>query len=364
MKKLCLIYNTAPLYRAPIFRAIDRAYDCDWYFGETKTDIKEMDLSELKHTQYYKSCGNPQRLYWQGALIPGLFKRKYKDYFVLAEERSVSFWLFVLLKALFFPKKRIFGWSHGWYGREGKWHRRLARWRMKGMDGMFVYNERARRLMIEGGIPEEKVFTIYNSLDYDCQKKLREELPPSDIYRRHFGNDHNVIIFIGRLTAVKRLDMMLRAVTDLKKRGEDYNVVFIGNGTEKGNLQKLASELEVPAWFYGACYDERTNAELVASADLCVSPGNVGLTAIHTLTFGTPVITNDDFNHQMPEFESIVPGVTGGFFKAGDEKSLADEISRWFAAHPDRQAVREACYAEIDGKWNPENQMRIIKAHI
>ena len=42
-KKLCLIYNTAPRYREAIFRAIDEEYDCDWYFGHTKTDIKEMD---------------------------------------------------------------------------------------------------------------------------------------------------------------------------------------------------------------------------------------------------------------------------------------------------------------------------------
>ena len=44
-KKLCLIYNTAPRYREAIFRAIDTEYDCDWYFGYTRTDIKEMDTS-------------------------------------------------------------------------------------------------------------------------------------------------------------------------------------------------------------------------------------------------------------------------------------------------------------------------------
>ena len=50
-KKLCLIYNTAPRYREAIFKAIDQEFDCDWYFGPTKTDIKEMDTSLLKNVK-------------------------------------------------------------------------------------------------------------------------------------------------------------------------------------------------------------------------------------------------------------------------------------------------------------------------
>jgi glycosyltransferase involved in cell wall biosynthesis len=44
--------------------------------------------------------------------------------------------------------------------------------------------------------------------------------------------------------------------------------------------------------FYGESYNERELAPLIALADVCVSPGNVGLTAIHALTYGTPVINS------------------------------------------------------------------------
>lgn len=54
MQKICVIYNTAPRYREAVFRAIDKEYDCDWYFGKTKSDIKEMDTSLLKNVTYYK----------------------------------------------------------------------------------------------------------------------------------------------------------------------------------------------------------------------------------------------------------------------------------------------------------------------
>lgn len=41
--KLCIVHNTASRHREDIFRVINAEYDCDWYFGHTTTDIKEMD---------------------------------------------------------------------------------------------------------------------------------------------------------------------------------------------------------------------------------------------------------------------------------------------------------------------------------
>lgn len=55
------IYNTAPHYREAIFRAIDAEYDCDLYFGHTKSDIKEMDTLQLKIVAYYRTIGNAEK---------------------------------------------------------------------------------------------------------------------------------------------------------------------------------------------------------------------------------------------------------------------------------------------------------------
>ena len=184
------------------------------------------------------------------------------------------------------------------------------------------------------------------------------------MYQEHFGNENRNVVFIGRLTSVKRFDLLIDAVALLKRRGEQVNVTFVGDGAERQNMEKRVDELGIreQVWFYGACYDERKNAELIYNADVCVSPGNIGLTAMHVLMFGCPAITNDDFDHQMPEFEAIQEGRSGAFFRAGDSASLADVMSRWFATHSeDREDVRKACYDVIDSKWNPHNQIRILK---
>ena len=104
---------------------------------------------------------------------------------------------------------------------------------------------------------------------------------------------------------------------------------------------------------------------MIYNADLCVSPGNIGLTAMHSLVFGTPAITHDDFPHQMPEFEAIKDGETGTFFKNGNVDSLAEGIVRWFEKHGnDREDVRKACMKEIDENWTPQFQIEVLRKNL
>ena len=230
--------------------------------------------------------------------------------------------------------------------------------------GLLLYGNRAEQLLLKEGIKKKKLYVIHNSLNYSKQLGIRYSLQLSRLFQKHFKNENKNIIFIGRLTKVKRFDLLIDAVFLLKQRGESVNVTFIGDGVERQYMESLVEEKEIKnhVWFYGACYDELINAEMIFNADLCVSPGNIGLTAIHVLMFGCPAITNDDFAYQMPEYEVIHEGKTGAFFKAGDSSSLADTISDWFSKHEnDRDEVRNNCYREIDNSWNPNYQLEVIK---
>ena len=362
--KICIIYNTAPRYRESIFRLLDTNYDCDWFFGITKTDIKEMDTSLLKNVSYYKTYGNCSKICWKTGNIKLLFKSEYKKYLILAESHAVSDYIFLLFKYIFFPSKKVYIWTHGMYGKESFFEKKMKLIQFHCADGIFVYNDYSRNLMIDAGIKGEKIYVIHNSLHYEQQKMLRERIVPSNVYKVHFRNDSPTIIFIGRLTKVKQLDMLLNAVNVLKLSGVFYNVVFIGDGEARCELELLVSRLGLSdcVWFYGACYDEKENSELVYNADLCVAPGNVGLTAMHAMVFGTPVISHNDFSHQMPEFEAIEKGKTGTFFERGDYISLANAIKSWFAENEEKRGlVRKKCYEKIDNEWNPNFQLNVLK---
>lgn len=366
--KLCLVYNFAPKYREGIFRLIDQSYDCNWYFGDNSTDIKGLDLSILKNITIVKNINFIRKpFYYQSGVLQLLRKDEYKTYFMLGDLNCISTWLFVIFKHIIRPKKRIYFWTHGWYGKEGLIKKLVKKIFFHSVDGIFLYGNYAKKLMINEGFKADKLFVIHNSLMHDEQIRLRETLVSDDIYKAHFKNDNNNIIFIGRLTPVKHLDMIIEALQLLQKSNHYYNLTFIGDGTEKNNLMLLVKEkgLSDFVWFYGACYDDNVNAHLIYNADLCVAPGNVGLTAIHSMVFGTPVITHDCFKYQMPEFEAVVKNKTGDFFQYGNIESLAQCIQDWFEGKKDqRDEVRKACYAEIDNYWTPEFQINVIKQNL
>ncbi len=364
MSKLCVIYNMAAKYRAPIFQLMDKELDVDWYFGEPIGDIKELDTSILKKVTKLKQ--NTFRcLTWQKGVLKLLISREYNYYLMLGEPFTLSTWAILLSRPLVARKKKIYFWSHGWYGRENAVKRWIKKTFFGLADGTFLYGNYAKKVAIEQGNDENKFWVIHNSLDYNRHLQLRAAIQPSSIYSQHFGNDNPTLIFIGRLTKVKKLNQVIEALALLKQKGYNYNLVFIGDGEEREALVKLAKEKNVDVWFYGSCYDEKTNAELIYNADLCVSPGNVGLTAIHTMTFGTPVITHSNFANQMPEFEAIQQGKTGDFFKEGSVDSLANAIVKWFSSNTySRESIRQACYQEIDQSWTPQFQLSVLKNYV
>ena len=262
-----------------------------------------------------------------------------------------------------FTEKKVYLWTHAWYGRENYFKKIIKKLFFSLTDGIFVYGDYAKNLMIQEGISQNKLFVIHNSLAFDRQLKLRKDIKESSVYYDHFGNNNPNLFFIGRLTLVKKLDLAVEALKIMKEKGIMMNLTFIGDGPVKEDLAKFAVSLGVmdQIWFYGASYDEAKNAELIYNADLCISPGNIGLTAIHSLMFGTPAITHSNFPYQMPEFESIKQGVTGDFFQENNSVSLAQCIENWFLNHVDREKARLACYHKIDNEWNPYYQIGIFK---
>ncbi len=364
MNKICLIFNTPSLYRKLIYTRIDQEFDCDWYFGDWDANVKGFDTTCLRNpvnTLHVKNPGGSR--YATEGLVKLLKDNRYDKYLMIGDAHDMSTWQMLIMKYLFYRKKKIYFWTHGWYGKESKAEKIVKRFFYNMVDGVFLYGHHAEEIMVKEGFNRKKIHVIHNSLDYDTQLELRKKIRQSSIYEDHFGNVNKNIIFLGRLTAVKRFDLLLNAVKILKDEGEHYNVTFVGDGVERDNMEKMVENfgLKEQVWFYGACYDEVKNAELVFNADLCVSPGNVGLTAMHMLMFGTPVITHDRFELQMPEFESVVPYKTGLFFKYGDVNDLCDKIQEWFRVNGElRDYVRQSCYQEIDSQWTPDFQLNVL----
>lgn len=362
--KICLINNFAAHYRTNIFTLMDQELDIDFVFGDHYLDVKKMDYSLLSHKVTEVKNKRIGPFTWQTQVVRLLFQG-YDKYIVLGEPMNLSTWLILLFGRIL--GKKVFFWSHGWYGKETKIKARIKKVFFGLASGTLLYGNYARNLMINEGLSSNKLTTIHNSLMYDEQLPIRNQLKKSDLFNRHFNNIFPVVIFIGRLTPVKKLDLLLKAQAINKKSGLIYNVAFIGDGEARSSLLTLTQDLDLKenVWFYGPSYDEKELSQIIFDADLCVAPGNIGLTAMHAMVYGCPCISHNDYKWQMPEFEAIKEGLTGSFFERDNVESLADSISKWFSDHQmNREEVRRACYKEIDESWNPHVQLEIIKKAI
>lgn len=361
--KYCFVYIQASHYRKELFEYFDKNLECDFVVGRQIGDIKVMDMSHFRNDVFYVTNHmKGDTVFWQSGVLSFVFKG-YKAYYITGDPHCLSTWLFLLIGRVL--HKKITVGTHGLYGKESSGQKRIKCLMFSLAHNIVVYNNYSKRLLLNEGFADNRVFVHNNSLDYSEQIKLRHLDLSNRIYEDHFKNANPVLLFIGRLTKVKQLHLALEAITRLNEKGQSYNLVFVGDGVERENLEAQATEMRLnnQVWFYGACYDQRENALLIHNADICIAPGNVGLTAMHVMMFGTPVITHDYYPMQMPEFEAIVPSKTGSFFTFGDASSLADTIMKWSMEHPDREAIREECYHEIDTNWTTEvHYSRIIEA--
>lgn len=359
---ICFFNRSSIHYRKNIYMLMDKELPCDFYFGDYRPGgIKPFDTSLLSHFKGYlhnkKLIGS---IFWQSGAV-GLLGKGYTDIITPGETYCLSTWLLLLLARI--RGVRVFLWTHGAYGDEKGFKKWMTKARIRLSAGAFLYGDYAKSVLVDYGCDKRKLHVIYNSLDYDTQKQMRANIKASSIYQDKFGNDNINVVFIGRLTKEKKLKMLLDSIALLKKRNININVSIIGDGVDRNYLEKAAHDLnlEKVVWFVGACYDENKIAEFLYNADLCVSPGNVGLTAMHAMTFGTPVISHNSFHNQGPEFEAIEEEKTGLFFKENDVESLAEAINRWLLNIKDREEVRKECYKVIDEKYNPHKQVETIR---
>jgi glycosyltransferase involved in cell wall biosynthesis len=173
--------------------------------------------------------------------------------------------------------KPVLGWGLGSPGGRGLLNGRRISF-IEQFDAMIAYSRRGAEEYAALGFPPEKIFVAYNSVSSPPAFPL--PLRPSTL------NLHPTILFVGRLQARKRIDLLLRACTQL---GSRPRLVIVGDGPERETLESLAREIYPGAEFVGA----RHGAALTpyfTEADLFVLPGTGGLAVQEAMSHGLPVI--------------------------------------------------------------------------
>jgi glycosyltransferase involved in cell wall biosynthesis len=188
-------------------------------------------------------------------------------------------------------------------------------------------SESSREDLIARGLPGERIRVIH------CGTR-RISLPADSN-----GPRPQRVAYLGRLEPYKRVDWVLRAMARLRPRFPDAELLVIGRGSARSDLERLAAELDLDVRFTGFVSDAQRDA-LLASTRVCVCPSlkeGWGLTVIESNAAGAPVVATDvpglrdSVRHDETGFlvaDSDLCGFTDRIAQLLDDDALAQRMSR------------------------------------
>ena len=157
------------------------------------------------------------------------------------------------------------------------------------------------------------------------RKDLQLALPRSEeLYREYIGDRKPVVLFVGRLVAVKNVPLLLEAFRSCR---EQAHLVIVGDGVEEGHLHELDRKYGTQAIFTG----KQHGCDLHAwynLADMFVLPSSMepfGAVTNEALMSGLYALVS----RKAGSATLIVPGENGDVFSPDSAPSLAQLMEKY-----------------------------------
>jgi glycosyltransferase involved in cell wall biosynthesis len=210
--------------------------------------------------------------------------------------------------------------------------------------GVIAVSSALRSALIGMGVPAERITVLRNGVDTELFQPVdRAEA------RRELGlpTDGRIVASVGNLVPGKRNDLALEAVAAI----DGLNIVFVGRGSERARLERLARERSVRerVWFFDEMPQTRLRLVYSAADVLVLASEREGWpnVLLESAACGTPVVA---FNiGGVPE---ILTDPAAGIIVRGEHAParLADAIRACIAQPPRRDDVRAAA---VRFSWEP-----------
>lgn len=324
MPVVTIVYKSLPLYRIPFFEAL-RPYLCARgvelrliYGQPAREDQQKQDTGQIAWGQLIHNCivrVGSRDLYWQPCLH--LLK---ESNLIIVEQASKLLLNYVLLGKQWLGGPKLAMWGHG---RNFKNHSASSigeaakRQISRRVHWWFAYNESSAAEVQKLGFPEERITIVQNTVDTTqlCKKKSATSKPELSALRAALDiSGTNVAIFAGGLYAEKRVDFLVRAAHEIRRRVPDFELLVVGAGPHTHIVQNAAKGAQ---WirYLGPMFDD-DKVPFFMLSKVMLLPGLVGLGVIDSFALEVPLVTID-LPYHSPEIEYLENGVNGLKLEAG-----------------------------------------------
>lgn len=235
--------------------------------------------------------------------------------------------------------------------------RALETYVLRRTDAVTTICEGLRREILARGVPATKVTVIPNAVD--VEQFTMDRRADAELQRTLGLEGCNVLGFIGSFYAYEGLDLLIDAVTRLKRQRLDVKLLLVGGGPEQERLVARASALGIGS---SVVFTGRVpHAEVRRYYDLVtlfVYPRRrmrltelvTPLKPLEAMAQGSIVVASDVGGHK----ELLVDGERGYLFRADDVEALATKLAEVIASQEAWPAMRLAGrrFVEAERTWD------------
>lgn len=203
-----------------------------------------------------------------------------------------------------------------------------------------------KRLAVERGLDGSRIFVSHSAFDFDRLAQLAAALAG-------VAPEPLAVLTVARLTAQKRVDVVLRAVARVARQVPGVRYAVVGDGPERGRLEALAAQLSIAdrVRFTGPLrpFSAQLCAEYRRAAVFAMTSVGEGLANvfIEAGAFGLPSLGCDDGG--TPEI--VRQGETGWLVRPDDPEAAAQRLAQLLASADERRRLGAAARAWVEAEF-------------
>ena len=251
--------------------------------------------------------------------------------------------------------------GHVFWGYFGPLQTRLfilfEKWTARITDAIVTLTPQEREDHLRFHVAPEGRFTVIHS-GVDLESFLSDRLQGEEA-KTVLGIPPEITVIgtVGRLTAVKGQEVLIRAASELIRRGERVFLVLLGGGELRRELEELSFRLGISEQvrFLGWRTDV---ARIMAACDIfCLPSRNEGMgkVLVEAMALGKPIVASD-----IGGIKNIVsPGENGLLVPVGDVEAWIEAIAR-LCRDPERRRRMGDAGRLIAPRYSSDEMIKMI----